>query len=229
MHRCRPDSTFPLSGDLQPQPDVDTEKDHAPLRTLIDLEARSGGPRPCPRCLARPALRALAVADGLARCRGRYVVAMTTSESAVRLARARARQLRCGAIRRDGKQCRSFASGSGAFCFAHDPARREAAQAARARGGHATRKPRFADVLRERMEAEIDRIIAAHVDALGSDDARIRLQAAEALLAAARGPRQVRSAPAGVAAQGVDDRGRDAGRTARDRPRHRVAGLRSSN
>jgi hypothetical protein len=43
------------------------------------------------------------------------------------------------------------------------------------------------------MEAEIDKIIAAHVDALGSDDARIRLQAAGALLAAARGPRQLRA------------------------------------
>jgi hypothetical protein len=53
----------------------------------------------------------------------------------------------------------------------------------------------LADVLRERTEAEIDKIIAAHVDALGSDDARIRLQAAEALLAAARGPRQLRALP----------------------------------
>ena len=108
---------------------------------------------------------------------------------------ARARELRCGAIRRDGKQCHSFSSGAGAFCFMHDPARREAAQAARARGGHATRRPRFADVLRERMEAEIDKIIAAQVDALGSDDARIRLQAAEALLAAARGPKALRAIP----------------------------------
>ena len=84
---------------------------------------------------------------------------------------------------------------AGAFCFMHDPARREAAQAARARGGHATRRPRFADVLRECMEAEIDKIIAAHVDALASDDARVRLHAAEALLAAAPGPRELRALP----------------------------------
>ena len=45
------------------------------------------------------------------------------------------------------------------------------------------------------MEAEIDRIIAAHVGALGSEDARIRLQAAEALLAAARGPKNLRAIP----------------------------------
>lgn len=55
------------------------------------------------------------------------------------------------------------------------------------------RKPRFADVLRARMEAQIDRIIAAHVDASGSEDARIRLQAADALLAAARGPKNLRA------------------------------------
>ena len=45
------------------------------------------------------------------------------------------------------------------------------------------------------MEAEIDRIIAVHVDALGSEDVRVRLQAAEALLAAARWPKNLRALP----------------------------------
>ena len=112
-----------------------------------------------------------------------------------RLARERARQRRCSAIRQDGKPCRSFASGAGEFCFAHDPARREAAQAARRKGGEATRQPRFADVLRGRMEAEIDKVIAAQVAALESRDEGVRLHAAEALLAAARGPRSLRALP----------------------------------
>ena len=45
------------------------------------------------------------------------------------------------------------------------------------------------------MEAEIDKIIAAQVAALESDDARIRLHAADALLAAARGPQSLRAIP----------------------------------
>src|SRR3954470_17194095 len=122
----------------------------------------------------------------------RYVAAMATIEQTQRLARIRGTQPRCGAIRGDGKQCRSFASGSGEFCFAHDPARREAAQEARRKGGAATRKPRFAEVLRTRMEGEIDKIVAVYVDALGSADERVRLQGAAALLLAARGPKQMR-------------------------------------
>jgi hypothetical protein len=117
---------------------------------------------------------------------------MATAEM---LAGWRVGQARCGAIRADGGQCRSFASGAGEFCFMHDPARCLEARAARVRGGCATRKPRFADVLRERMVAEIDRIIVVQVGALGSEDVRIRLQAAEALLAAARGPRYLRAIP----------------------------------
>src|SRR4051812_31337244 len=120
---------------------------------------------------------------------------MATTEHHQRLARERARQPRCRAIRQDGKPCRSFASGTADLCFAHDPARRDAAQAARRKGGAATRHPRFADVLRGRMEREIDRIIAVHVAALDSEDERVRLHAAEALLAAARGPRSLRALP----------------------------------
>ena len=45
---------------------------------------------------------------------------MESGEVVLRLERERSRQARCGAIRSGGKQCRSFASGAGEFCFAHD-------------------------------------------------------------------------------------------------------------
>jgi hypothetical protein len=120
---------------------------------------------------------------------------MADPEQFARLAFERARQRPCCAIRQDGRRCRSFASGLGRFCFAHDPARRDAAQEARRKGGAATRKPRFAEVLRERVETEINKIIAAHVAALESGDERVRLHAAGALLAAARGSKGLRDLP----------------------------------
>ena len=64
-----------------------------------------------------------------------------------------------------------------------DPRRIDEREAGRTRGGIATPRPRLAEALRERVEAEADRMIAVYVEALDHPDARVRIQAAEALLA----------------------------------------------
>jgi hypothetical protein len=53
-------------------------------------------------------------------------------------------------------RCNSFALRGTSFCFSHDPAHRDEAQAARVKGGENRRKPRATEVLRERVEAELD-------------------------------------------------------------------------
>lgn len=93
----------------------------------------------------------------------------------------KAKKRRCKGKTKAGKRCRAAAlktgtmidgvEASGDFCRAHDPAIPSVTQLTtddRRRGGEATRKPRPDEILRERIEEDIDRWLAPFEAALSS-------------------------------------------------------------
>lgn len=81
---------------------------------------------------------------------------------------------RCKGTTKAGKRCRAYALADSQFCRAHDPLRpaetrfgsAEQAAAAGALGGAAGRSPRVVDVMRERVEAHVDEVLAPYFAAL---------------------------------------------------------------
>jgi hypothetical protein len=127
-----------------------------------------------------------------------------------------ARKRRCRGTTRKGKPCRAAALKGKKHCRAHDPSLpddarfgspQQAAAAGRI-GGPATRKPRVIERMRERVEEDIEKIIAPYFEAIEHAivtathegqvipsevaDLGARIKAAEALLDRVYGkPRQV--------------------------------------
>ncbi len=81
---------------------------------------------------------------------------------------------RCAATNKAGEPCKAGPMKDSDYCSAHNPALPDGARfgspaqagAAGVLGGAATRKPRLVEVMRERVEAEVDRILAPYFEAL---------------------------------------------------------------
>jgi hypothetical protein len=84
---------------------------------------------------------------------------------------------RCSGTTRAGEPCRAAPLKGRETCSSHDPlspaetrfGSTQQASRAGARGGAAGRRPRVVDVIRERIEEEIEPVISALVDALTAD------------------------------------------------------------
>jgi hypothetical protein len=80
---------------------------------------------------------------------------------------------RCKAKAKAGKRCRAYPLSTGAYCSAHDPDRpasarfgsSEQAAVAGALGGRPA-SPRVVDVMRERVEAEMEAVLAPYFEAI---------------------------------------------------------------
>jgi hypothetical protein len=88
----------------------------------------------------------------------------------------------CSATRLDGDRCGGWALNGSEFCLSHDPSKREEQHAFRVKGGENRRKPKVTDVLRERVEAELDAWLHPFYAARDGDDPQLALKAAESVL-----------------------------------------------
>lgn len=108
---------------------------------------------------------------------------------------------RCTATTKAGGSCRAAPLSGRTVCLAHSDAVTRGSTGftgEAGRKGGRPRQPRAVEVLRQRVEAEADRILAVYLDAVqamtpdGRPDHAIRLRAADALLDRAYGkPKQV--------------------------------------
>lgn len=90
----------------------------------------------------------------------------------------------CQGVTKAGRPCRNTAVGDDGYCIAHSPRETEGSRrfGGVQPGSGRPRKPRAIDVLKEKVEEQIDTVIAPYFDALASDDQDLRLKAADRLL-----------------------------------------------